>query len=40
MAYTLAFRASDRTMTDEEVSEKLDKVLEKLGKKGITLREA
>ncbi len=40
MAYTLSFRAPDRTLQDEEVSGCIDKILKKLGDKGITLREA
>ena len=39
MAYTLTFRAPDRTLKDEEVGASIDKVLKKLEAKGIKLRE-
>ena len=39
MAYTLSFRAPDRTLKDEEVNASIEKVLKKLGNRGITLRE-
>ncbi|MBQ4361454.1 MAG: phenylalanine--tRNA ligase subunit beta, partial [Lachnospiraceae bacterium] len=38
MAYTLTFRAPDRTLKDEEVGASIDKVLKKLEAKGIKLR--
>ena len=39
MAYSLTFRASDRTLTDEEVSEKMDTILGSLEKEvGANLR--
>ena len=40
MAYTLSFRASDRTLQDEEVNAAIGKVLKRLEKLGISLREA
>ena len=38
LAYSLMFRAKDRTLSDAEVNEKIDKMLKALGEKGITLR--
>ena len=40
MAYTLSFRAPDRTLQDEEVNAAIEKVLTRLEKLGISLREA
>ena len=40
MAYTLSFRAQDRTLQDDEVNQSIDKVLKKLDALGVTLREA
>lgn len=39
MAYTLTFRAKDRTLQDEEVNASIDKVLKKLSALGVKLRE-
>ena len=38
LAYNLRFRASDRTLSDIEVNEKINKMLKELEKMGITLR--
>lgn len=38
LAYSLLFRAPDRTLADTEVNEKIEKMLSALGEKGITLR--
>ncbi len=38
LAYSLLFRASDRTLADTEVNEIIDKMLKALGEKDITLR--
>ena len=37
-AYSLLFRANDRTLADTEVNEKIDKMLAALAEKGIVLR--
>ena len=38
LAYSLLFRANDRTLADTEVNEKIDKMLAALAEKGIVLR--
>ena len=38
LAYSLKFRAADRTLSDAEVNEKIDKMLKTLGDMGVTLR--
>ncbi len=38
LAYSLLFRAKDRTLADTEVNEKIEKMLKALNEKGITLR--
>lgn len=38
LAYSLKFRAADRTLADAEVNEKIDKMLKTLGDMGVTLR--
>ncbi|MBR6173383.1 MAG: phenylalanine--tRNA ligase subunit beta [Eubacterium sp.] len=38
LAYSLLFRASDRTLSDAEVNEKIDKILAGLEKIGVSLR--
>ena len=38
LAYNLVFRAADRTLTDAEVDEAIDRVLKALGEMGVTLR--
>ena len=39
LAYSLLFRASDRTLSDAEVNEKINKMLAELAKSGVTLRQ-
>lgn len=39
MAYSLKFRLSDRTLTDEEVNIWIKKIIDELSKEGISLRE-
>ena len=38
LAYSLLFRAKDRTLADTEVNEKIDKMLAALAEKGVNLR--
>ncbi len=38
VAYTMTFRAKDRTLSDQEVSEIINKILSELGKMGIEIR--
>ena len=38
LAYTIRFRAMDRTLEDKDVSSVMDKIIEKLREKGIDLR--
>ncbi len=38
LAYSLLFRAKDRTLSDAEVNEKIDKMLKELEAKGVSLR--
>ena len=38
VAYTMTFRAKDRTLEDAEVSQIIDKILKELGKMGIEIR--
>ena len=38
MAYNLYFRADDRTLTDKEVDQWIEKIVKKLGEADITLR--
>lgn len=38
VAYTMTFRAKDRTLEDKEVSSIIDKILKELGKLGIEIR--
>ncbi|MBQ8167413.1 MAG: hypothetical protein IJZ96_10315, partial [Lachnospiraceae bacterium] len=38
VAYTMTFRAKDRTLEDSEVSAIIDKLLKELGKMGIEIR--
>ena len=39
LAYSLLFRASDRTLSDAEVNEKINKMLAELAKSGVILRQ-
>lgn len=39
LAYKIIFRASDRTLTDEEVSNSMNKIIKALGEKGVELRQ-
>lgn len=39
MAYSLKFRLKDRTLTDEEVNQWINKIIEELSKEDISLRE-
>ena len=38
MAYKVVFRASDRTLTDEEVNNVMDKIINALSEKEVVLR--
>jgi phenylalanyl-tRNA synthetase beta subunit len=38
MAYKIVFRASDRTLTDEEVAKTMDKIVKALEEKEVVLR--
>ena len=38
VAYTISFRAKDRTLSDKEVGEVMDKILKALADLGIELR--
>ena len=38
LAYKITFRAKDRTLTDEEVSNAMDKIIKTLEEMGATLR--
>ena len=38
LAFALRFRASDHTLTDEEINAVMDKIIEKLNEKDIDLR--
>ena len=38
MAYNLTFRAEDRTLTDKEVDQWIEKIVKAMEKAGITLR--
>ena len=38
LAYSITFRAADRTLEDKDVAEVMDKILKKLEENGIVLR--
>ena len=38
VAYTMTFRAADRTLSDEEVNKVIDKILKELSKLGVEIR--
>ena len=38
LAYTIRFRAQDRTLEDKDVTEVMDKILKKLAEQDIVLR--
>ena len=38
LAYKIVFRAKDRTLTDEEVTNAMDKIIKALEEIGVTLR--
>ncbi len=39
MAYSISFRAKDRTLEDKDVTEVMDKILNGLRKLGVELRQ-
>ena len=39
LAYKIVFRASDRTLTDDEVNKCMDKIMNGLGEKNVVLRQ-
>ena len=39
VAYSITFRASDRTLTDDDVNEAINRVLKELSRSGIELRQ-
>ena len=39
LAYSIRFRAKDRTLEDKDVSAVMDKILKKLENLGVTLRQ-
>ena len=39
LAYNIVFRAKDRTLTDDEVNNAMNKIIKALGEIGVTLRQ-